>query len=272
MSRPKLDKTTRQMLTKKTPFFACTFDPRFSFGLYVPSSHSFEPSAARLPLLVVVHGTRRQTGGYLTHLGSFAEAHRVVILTPLFPAGIIDPFDVHNYKNILYHDIRFDHVLLAMVEQAGNVWRVETERFWLHGFSGGGQFAHRFLYLHPQRLRGVSIGSPGAITHPGKEHGKWPGGLADAETVFGVTLDWAEVQRVPVQLLVGEKDTDGSILGKDEKAGANRLERVRYLHKALVGCGVQAELVIVPGVAHDGMKCLPAVEAWLGPLIDRNTV
>ncbi|KAJ7173680.1 poly hydrolase [Mycena filopes] len=260
------------MLTGKTPFFAYTDDPRFSFGLYVPKSHSFLDSDVdakpRLPLLVVVHGTRRQTGGYLTHLQSFSETHRVLILLPLFPAGIIDPFDVHNYKNIAYRGIRFDLVLLGMVEQAGRVWRVESERFYLHGFSGGGQFVHRFWYLHPGRLLGVSIGAPGAITHPTRER-EWPAGLGDVERVFGVAgPDFAEMGRVRVQFVVGEKDTETGMIARDDVAGATRVERVRYLHGCLAGLGVEAELTVVPGVGHEGIKCLAAVEAWLSSIMN----
>ncbi|KAJ7708846.1 poly hydrolase [Mycena rosella] len=264
MAHANLDKTTRRILTGKTPFFACTDDPRFSFGLYVPSCHSFD--GPYLPLLVVVHGTRRQTGGYLTHLKEFSERHRMVVMCPLFPAGIIDPFDVHNYKQLLYRDIRFDLVLLSMLAQAARTWRIDVDTFFLHGFSGGAQFAHRFLYLHPARLRGVSIGAPGGITHPTSAHA-WPTGLADACTVLGIEPDFGQIGRVPVQLLVGEKDTDTSMISRDDLAGRNRVERVRYLHRALASREVASVLNIVPGVGHDGMKCLPVVEAWLGPLL-----
>jgi poly(3-hydroxybutyrate) depolymerase len=86
-------------------------------------------------------------------------------LAPLFPSGIIDPSDEDNYKFIKYHDIRFDHVLLAMIDEVAIKYRVNKDRFLLHGFSGGGQFVHRFFYLHPKRLMGVSIGAPGRITY-----------------------------------------------------------------------------------------------------------
>lgn len=258
------------MLTGKTPFYACTDDQRFSFSLYVPTSHSFDADSPRLPLLVALHGTRRQTGGYLTNLKEFSEEHRIVILTPLFPAGIIDPTDVHNYKNLLYNGIRFDLVLLSMLTQAATIWRIDTERFFLHGFSGGGQFAHRFLYLHPTRLRGVSIGAPGSITQPTATHA-WPKGLSDTFSVFKVEPDFAAIADVPVQLLVGEKDTDAGMLSADAIAGPHRVARATYLHTALKDRGVASELSVVPKVGHDALKCLPAVEAWLAPLLSSES-
>ncbi|KAJ7221933.1 poly hydrolase, partial [Mycena rebaudengoi] len=222
-------------LSGKTPFFASTLDQRFSFCLYVPTCHSFE--GPPLPLLVVIHGTRRQTRSYINH-----ESHRCIVLCPLFPAGIIDPMDVNNYKALLYHDIRFDLRRKAI---------------------------YRFLYLHPTRLAAVSAGAPGNITHPDATI-PWPNGLADCAQVFGIHTapDFDEISRVPLQLVVGEKDTDGGMLGKDDRAGRTRIDRIKYLHKALSACGVSSELVVVPGVAHDGLECISVVEAWLALLID----
>ncbi|KAF7289446.1 Diacylglycerol o-acyltransferase [Mycena chlorophos] len=229
---PKLDKAAKRMLSGKTPFFACTADQRFSFCMYIPSVHKFE-TESHLPLLVAVHGTRRNVGGLISHLKAFSEEQGIAVLCPLFPAGIIDPTDVHNYKNVLYRDIRFDEVLFAMLDQAAGIWRVNTSKFFLHGFSGGGQFAHRFLYLHPQRLLGVSIGAPGSITRPQRDV-NWPQGVADIERVFGQSIDWDAVKAVSVQVLVGEKDTATDMLSGE---GGTRVDRARRLHSDLTGLG-----------------------------------
>jgi pimeloyl-ACP methyl ester carboxylesterase len=104
-----------------------------------------------------------------------------------FPAGIGDPNDLHNYKFIDYQGILFDLVLLAMFEKVAARWHIRTDRFALHGFSGGGQFAHRFLLLHPDRLHGVSIGAPGRVTLPTSER---PGGGAQAICPSGSASLW----------------------------------------------------------------------------------
>ncbi|KAJ7272640.1 hypothetical protein B0H12DRAFT_1228654 [Mycena haematopus] len=263
----KLDKTARRMLSGKTPFFASTLDPRFSFGMYIPAAHSFDAAAGRLPLLVLIHGTRRDAQTLLAGFASFAEAHGVAVLAPLFPAGVVDAWDVHNYKGVVYRPssgevIRFDEVLLSMVGQAAGMWRVEGGRFWMHGFSGGGQFVHRFVYLWAGRVCGASVGAPGAVTLDTGE--RWPRGVGDVEGVFGVRVDWEEIRRVQMVIVVGERDTDASGIGKDERAGKNRLERARYLHSMLVGRGVAAELAVVPGMGHEGTKCIGTVQSWLG--------
>lgn len=263
-----------RMLSGKTPFFASVADARFSFGLLIPDGHAF--SGPELPLLVVIHGTRRQTGSYLNKLKAFSNEHSCVVLCPLFPAGIIDQGDVHNYKTILYKDIRFDLILLSMIEQAARIWCLKINKFFMHGFSGGGQFAHRFFYLHPERLAGVSIGAPGRFTPPDSET-SWPAGLHDVPVLFGISNcpDFRAMAAVPVQFIVGEKDTDVSQLqvvkrpnAAESEAGGNRVQRIRWLHDAWEKVGVPSELTEVPGIGHDGIKCLPFVEKWLGPHID----
>jgi poly(3-hydroxybutyrate) depolymerase len=152
------------LLTGRTPLFACQTDQRFSYCLYVP--RDIDTSRPH-PLVVSVHGTERAVESYRDGFADLADKHQCVVLAPLFPAGIGDPDDVHNYKTVDYRGIRFDLILLDMVAEVGARWPVTTDRFYLHGFSGGGQFAHRFLYLHPNRLAGISVAAPGSITGEG---------------------------------------------------------------------------------------------------------
>jgi pimeloyl-ACP methyl ester carboxylesterase len=228
-------------------------------------------------LLVVVHGTGRQTGGYLRGLKEFSEEHNCAVLCPLFPAGIVDPDDLHNYKAVVYKDIRFDLILLSMIDQAAQTWRLRTDKFFLRGFSGGGQFAHRFFYLHPERIAGVSIGAPGRLTPPDTTK-PWPAGLSNICNIFGVfnAPNFHHMARVPVQFIVGEKDVDTSLLetvkepnAAEKEAGKTRVERIRWLKAALESKGVTSELKVVRGVGHDGLKCLGGVEEWLGPHVGK---
>lgn len=63
------------------------------------------------------------------------------------------------------------------------------------GFSGGGQFAHRFLYLQLERLHAVSTGAPGRITML-DENWKWPAGIKDVFEVFdGVVINKSKESR-----------------------------------------------------------------------------
>lgn len=241
------------LLLGATPFQASSADPRFSFSAYIPVVYRTAPDP--LPLLVAVHGTGRRAEQTRDRFAAFAEEAGVVVLAPLFPMGIDDPDDVDNYKNLAYHGIRFDELLLAMVDEAAERWRIDTKRFLLVGFSGGGQFAHRFAYAHPDRLRAVSIGAPGRVTLPDAE--PWPLGIGDVRDVLGVDVSLDRLARVPHQIIVGGDDLAQGTLAiaardpREARAGATRVERAHRLATELAAHGVPTETVVVPGIAHD---------------------
>lgn len=251
-----------------TPMFASQVDPRLHYCLYVPEL----PEGKLAPLVVLQHGTARTAQKYRTAMKAFAERHGAVILAPLFPAGLIDPADLHNYKFIAYRGIRFDHMLLAIVDEVAARYPVAAERFYLHGFSGGGQFTHRFLYLHPDRLAAASIGAPGRITELDDTLPWWLG-TKDIEEHFGRPLDLDAIRRVPVHMVVGAEDTDtfeinnpgeSNWLDGCEKTGRTRIERLRTLQRGYESQGIDVTFDLVAGVAHSGTAVLPAVERFFG--------
>ncbi|TFK53737.1 poly hydrolase [Heliocybe sulcata] len=263
-----------RILTGKTPVVACVIDQRFSFTAYVPKCHSFD--GPELPLLVLIHGGTRNP--HLRTMIDFAEECGCVVLAPLFPCGIIDITDLHNYKALIYHDIRFDLILLSMIEQASCIWRVRKDRFFMHGVSAGGQFCHRFFYLYPQLLLGISIGSPGSITLPRADR-PWPEGISDINEVFDVpdqpgqnhVPDFAAMAKVPVQFVVGESDIETSALrdklGPEAAGGGNRIDRITALRDAWKKLGINGVLDIVPGVGHEGAKIALQAQKFLLPLV-----
>lgn len=260
--------------TGATPMFASQVDQRLHYCLYVPRSLSDDGTA---PLVVVQHGTGRTAQKYRTALKDFAERHGAVILAPMFPAGLLDPDDVHNFKFIEYRGIRFDHMLLAIVDEVAARYPVAVDRFYLHGFSGGGQFTHRFLYLHPDRLAAASIGAPGRITELDDAKPWWLGTKGFTER-FGRPLDIDAVRRVPVHMVVGSADTDtfeinnpgdSNWLDGCEKTGRTRIERLRTLQRGYEAHGIDVTFDLVDGVGHSGSAVLPAVERFFDTLLAR---
>jgi pimeloyl-ACP methyl ester carboxylesterase len=254
----------------RTTVYACAFDQRFSYCAYVPESYE-EEGTQRYPLLVAVHGTARDMIGNRNAFADFAERHQAIVLAPLFPAGITAPGELSSYKMVQPGPVRYDAVLLAMVEEMGARYRLADSRFALFGFSGGGHFAHRFLYLHPERLAAVSIGAPGVVTLLDLTHDFWVG-LRDFERVFGRQLDLAAMRRVAVHMVVGGDDTEtweitiepGNELwmpGAD-KAGRNRQERLLALKTSLEAHGIAVRHDVVPGVAHRSDGLMPAIERF----------
>jgi poly(3-hydroxybutyrate) depolymerase len=249
-----------------TTFFALQSDQRFSYCLYVPTVH--QHTTRKLPLVVVVHGTGRTAERYRTMFREFAEEHGCIVLAPLFPAGIIEPDDLNNYKRIRYHDIRYDRVLLDMVDQVGGRYSVDTERFLLQGFSGGGQFVHRFAYLHPHRLSALSIGAPGRITRIDPDVPWWLG-TADIAEQFGTELDLPTLRTVPVQMIVGADDTETWEIAEPgiDAGGETRLERMRSLRDNWEANGIPVRLDIVPGMGHSGSTGVPHAQQFLSGVL-----
>ncbi len=258
----------------QTTIFASRQDPRFAYCMYVPPDFDEDPAGHRLA--VVMHGTGRSMTAYRDAFAEFGRYNRCVILAPLFPVGPLRDGNSHGFKYIIEQEIRYDQVLLSMVDEVAESLGAPFERFLLFGYSGGGHFVHRFLYIHPERLLGVSIGAPGSVTLLDEQQDWWVG-VRNFEQMFGKPLNYAALRQVPVQLVVGKVDLETWEIthrpgGKYympgcNDAGATRIERNTSLYNSLLGHGVDARQDIVPNVGHDGMKVLDTVkDFFLGVL------
>ena len=229
----------------------CPSDPRFPYWVHLPDWY-YDEKTPSYQLMVIIHGTGCAVEGYLKEARELADAHHMALLAPLFPGGLIDRDDFNSYKLLSCGGVRYDLILLSMVEDMKRRYPgVKTDQFFLFGHSGGGQFANRFLFAHPERLKAVSIGAPGRPTFLNKEEDYfW--GIRDFKKYFEKDVDLEAVAKVPVQITVGELDT--KYIG-DPPYGDNRVARMKSLQKNLEENGVNASLVILPGLEHgDGEK------------------
>lgn len=271
--------TTDHYRTGATTLFASRVDQRFSYCLYIPDRRDGDPE--RYPVVVLQHSTDREPLAYRDAFAEFCEEHRAIAFAPLFPAGIVDPDDIHNYKFFEFHGIRFDLLLLDMLEEAAERYPMDVSRFLLHGFSGGGQFTQRFLLLHPDRLLGASVGAPGRLTMIDDSRNWWLG-TADVQERFGIGLDPAAIARVPVQLVVGSVDietwetldrTESTWIDGLEAQGDTRVDRLRAFERNLRRHGVEPRFDLVPGVAHQPFEVLPPVKRFFSQILrDRAAI
>ncbi|WP_010140204.1 hydrolase [Oceanicola sp. S124] len=255
--------------------FAARTDPRFHYCSYMPEG--YDPAGdRRYPLAVLIHHSLRDAQALRDQFIDFAEAHQCALLAPLFPCGINGPDDFNNYKLLRHGGIAYDEILLGMIDELAEVFRLHSDRVLMHGFSGGGQFAHRFMLRHPERLRAVSIAAPGTVTLPGDPRPWWPG-TGDMETALGAPFRSEPLRALPIQLLIGAEDTspEGVTIreGSDfwtagaNEAGATRVERLDALETALRGIGASPERQDVPGVAHLGTGLQPAVKDFFARVL-----
>ncbi|MCA0241878.1 MAG: alpha/beta hydrolase [Proteobacteria bacterium] len=258
----------RQMYERgATPVFACRADPRFGYCLYVPPG--FDDDPAGHALVVAMHGSGRTMQTYRDRFAAFGRYRRCVILAPLFPVGPLGDGNAHGFKLLQEGELRYDRLLLAMVDEAGALLGTRFGRFLLFGYSGGGHFAHRFFYLHPERLHAVSIGAPGAVTllDDGRD---WWVGTRDLQQRFGRAIDLDAMRAVRVQLVVGAADLETweihypadsvQYMPGINDSGRTRIERLAALRRSLEGHGIACRHDVVPNVAHDGVQVLPQVE------------
>ncbi len=258
----------------RTTVQVCAADPRFSYCAYVPESYE-EHGTQIYRLLVAVHGTLRDNTGCRDAFIDLAERHQLIVLAPLFPGGITAPRELSSYKRLRGAGgigPAYDLLLLSMVDELAAHYRIDARRFSLFGFSGGGHFAHRFFYAHPERLEAVSIGAPGIVTLL-DDQVDWLAGVRNFEAVFGKPLDVDAMRRVAVQLVVGGDDTDTweiAITPSNawwqpdfDSHGATRIARMETLKASLAARGIDVVHDVVPGAAHRQAPLLPAVKSFL---------
>ena len=296
-------------LTGCVPFKTLDTEPRVSYTLYIPETcYNPDPSLRhskdaaqlhpayhlpKLPLVVTVHGTRRHAEQCRDSLIFLAETMHVAILAPLFPAGPNGLQSLNNYKLLRDDTLRADTAMIDILQEVKQFWLgLATEEVFMIGFSGGGQFVHRFMYLYPSRLTAVSIGAPGRVTELDYQH-KWPAGIKDvAERFDGAVLDLDMIRKVPIQLVVGaldtethggeefwewleamkkrEKDSNDHISTEDkEMKTTNRVETLKRIKKDWQRHSIQCQLDIVDDAGHERQKVIRAVEEFLRPHIER---
>lgn len=227
-------------------------------------------------LIVMVHGTERRAQPYSDAMADFAEANRCAILAPLFPVSPAGDGNADGYKYLAEGNIRYDHILIDMVAELGELADATFHRFGLFGFSGGGHFAHRFLLLHPERLWAACIGAPGGVTLIDPDTDWWAG-TRDVPAIFGTSIDADAIASVPVHLVIGSEDTapfaynpsSPNFNAAAAAYGRNRMERLDSLFRNLTQHGVKVGRTIVPGAAHDGLAMLDAARSFFHSRIDR---
>jgi len=254
----------------KATIFASRNDPRFSYCMYVPPH--IDTAKHPVELVVIVHGTGRAFVEYRDAFTEFGRWNDCIVLCPLFPVGVLGDGNRDGFKQIKEGELRYDHILLDMVDEVAAKFDRDFSRFALFGYSGGGQFVNRFALLHPERLWAVSIGAPGSVTLLDVDRDWWVG-VRDIESRFGKALNLDALQKVAVQMVVGAADLETWEITHQEggkfympganDAGSTRPERLESLRQSFMRAGVSVQLDVVENVAHEGLFCVDTVQDFL---------
>jgi dienelactone hydrolase len=251
-------------------------DPELEYSLYLPRR-----AAPDAPVLTVVHGLSRTRNSQANAFVAACEERGVVLLAPSF----IGPAHA-DYQRLGREGRgrRADLFLHACLQEVTRLTGADTSRFGLFGFSGGAQFAHRYLMAHPHRVTGAVIGASGWYTFPDPA-AKFPYGLRATRRLPGLSFNPEDYLRVPVTVIVGELDTTTENLRRSDRVlqqqGPTRVERARRWVAAMQeqarahGLPARVELQLLPGLAH-GFAALcqqgALVERVLGSLFPPSPV
>ena len=152
-----------------------------SYYLYVPVRRL----RADLPLLVSVHGISRNAREHGRALSRLAERYGVALLSPLFARDFFPDFQRLGVDSGCRADVALDE----MIDDASERLDRSLDQFALFGYSGGGQFAHRYALLRPERVAALAVASPGSRGPPSSAD--FPMACAPGERSRGCAVIWS---------------------------------------------------------------------------------
>jgi len=185
-----------------------------------------------------------------------AEQAGTALVAPLFARALFP-----RYQTLARKDARPDPVaaFAALLDALASSLELDLRALRGFGFSGGGQFLHRYAMAHPQRFSRIVIGAAGWYTFP-DPHLPFPYGVGGWSPWTAASA--AQFLALPVRVLVGSKDNrrDPALNCSatiDSRQGRNRVARGRRWVAALreqaaaLGVASAASFRKLHGVSHN---------------------
>lgn len=123
------------------------------------------------------------------------------------------------------------------------------------------KFAHRLLYLWPERIAAVSIGAPGGSTLITQK--PWPTGTSDTKSLFGTIVDPTRINKAFIQILIGSEDTFHPVTDDGTPFHLSRYDIAIELHDNFTKHGIGHQLLIVEGGWHETDLYRPQVQDFV---------
>ena len=100
---------------------------------------------------------------------------------------------------------RPDRVLPAILGEVGDLTGANVDQVYLFGYSGGGQFVHRYAMAYPEQVAAVAVGAAGWYTFPDPA-ARFPRGLKARSKSLTLRFKPEAFLKVPMAAFVGERD------------------------------------------------------------------
>lgn len=208
------------------------------------------------PVLASVHGVSRNAFEQARLFAPFCEKFGVVLVVPRFSSE-----QHQDYQRLGRggRGIRADLLLNQYLSEVASLTGADATQICLFGYSGGAQFAHRYLMAHPHRVARAVVVAAGWYTFPDHRQ-RFPYGIRSTRLLPGVSFNPEEFLHVPVDVFVGARDVGSGNLRRtercDEQQGTTRVERacnwVAAMRAAAEAYGIKPAVTFteVPDVDH----------------------
>jgi len=133
--------------------------------------------------LFTIHGISRNAEEHIQRFAIHAEKYGSVVVAPLFTKNNFPKYQqLGSSAKQERADMAFDQVRQDVHEWLGT----STAPMRMFGFSGGGQFLHRYAMFYPKRVARMALTAPGWYTFPDPER-RYPYGIKSTKDWPGLT-------------------------------------------------------------------------------------
>ncbi|WP_339747163.1 hypothetical protein [uncultured Maricaulis sp.] len=206
---------------------ACVSSVRTEMAPHVP--YFFSRPAAEIPLrgtIISIHGITRNSAAHAFHMARAAGPSGYCVIAPHFSKTEYSGYQLAQ-ANAAGRDA--SQALKLVLADASLRFGIPTQSPILCGYSGGGQFAHRFVLTQDVAVRQLILIAPGWFTFPDSNE-PFPYGLAPQANGMPGAPGLDRLLRTPISVIVGTSDirrngtlnTDPRL---DARQGRNRLAR-----------------------------------------------
>ncbi len=234
-------------------------EPRCPYLLYTP-----ETVNKNLPVLVTVHGISCNAEEHIDAFAEYADRFGFIVVAPVFAKAAYAGYQRFGYSK-RNSSQRSDLALCAIMDDVAEQTGFDTAKFLLFGYSGGGQFAHRFAMAYPDRVISTALGAPGWFSYPSTA-APFPRGLRGVKAALELDFEPERFLTVPMMVCVGEHDTQrdpalNTSARIDSQQGKTRFERgerwVQVMRKHARNCGYDTryEFHSLLQSTHDFAQC-----------------
>lgn len=218
--------------------------PRIDYFAYRPASYRDDGRIA-----YSIHGISRNAREHAEGFISQAERLGTLLVAPLFPKELFPRYQqLGSSAQADRADLAFDHV----VQECREWLDLPSAPLRLFGFSGGGQFSHRYALFFPHRVARMALAAPGWYTFPDPER-KYPYGLKSTSDWPHLAFDLASFLQIPTLVLTGEEDDlrDKDLNTHREIDAYQGLDRVERAERWAAACRAMARAYgLAPDVRH----------------------